>query len=108
MIAAMRRQAMLDFLLVAFSITVIVVANWPPPAPKQTVILHAEGGPRQYSLAAKDPRLAKLRHLLENWSVDSLDKTLAKTNWLIEVAEFYAGRTMIHCQRDRRSYLPGC
>ena len=62
MIAAPRRISLQDFLLVTFSVAVLVLASWPETPPRQWVQLRQpDGSLRQYSLAKNDPRIAKLR-----------------------------------------------
>ncbi len=69
MIATSRRMPTHDFLLVAFSVAVLVLGTWPESAPRQLVQLRQhDGSLRQYSLAEHDPAIANLQLALEKWA----------------------------------------
>jgi hypothetical protein len=94
MIAATRRMATLDFLLVAFSAIVALQAFWPAAAPRQTVQYRDAGGRvHRYSLAIDDPRLKRLTQAVKKPSRPRPTAALAKLKWLAETADFYVGRT---------------
>jgi hypothetical protein len=83
-----------DFLLVALATTVIALACWPCGKPRQVVQFRDASGKLQpYSLAADDPRLAKLRTALARWSDPPCNAALATEKWRAEAAEFYARAT---------------
>ena len=95
MIATNRRIPAHDFLLVAFSVAVIVLSNWPETEPRQLVQLRDRDGTlRQYSLAEKDPTLSKLRLALEKWAKAGQETRLAVAQWRAELADFYAEKTV--------------
>jgi hypothetical protein len=94
MIAATRRMAMHDFLLVAFSVIVIVLSVASEGDKRQTVeVRDASGNLQRYSLAADDPRLAKLQSELANWAKGLPGARLTLAKWHAELADFYVGRT---------------
>lgn len=94
MIATTRRMAIQDFLLIAFSVVVIVLSLWPQGDARQTLVFrHLSGALQQYSFEADDPRLDKLRHELANRSRHVPDASLTRETWRAEVADFYASRT---------------
>ncbi len=94
MIATNRRMPAHDFLLVAFSVAVIVLSKWPETQPRQLVQLREPSGSlRQYSLPENDPTLAKLRLALEKWAKAGQETRLAVAEWRAELADFYAERT---------------
>ena len=93
MMATCRRISIHDFLLVAFSVAVIVLSNWPDAPPRQLVQLRTAGGElRQYSLAENDPQLAQLRLALEKWLKAGQETRLAVAQWRLELAEHYAAK----------------
>ena len=94
MIATTRRMAIQDFLLIAFSVVVIVLSLWPQGDARQTLVFrHHSGALQQYSFEADDPRLEKLRHELANRSRRVPDASLTRETWRAEVADFYASST---------------
>ncbi len=95
MIAATRRMAMHDFLLVAFSVVVIVLSVASQGDKRQTVeVRDASGNLQRYSLAADDPRLAKLDSELANWAKGLPDASLTLAKWHAELADFYVRKTL--------------
>ncbi len=94
MIGTNRRMPAHDFLLVAFSVALIVLSTWPETQPRQWVQLRErDGSLRQYSLTESDPRLAQLRLSLEKWAKAGQETRLAVAQWCAELADFYSQRT---------------
>lgn len=94
MIAAKRRIAVQDLLLVAFSVVVIVLSVSVTGEKQRTVsIRDASGHLQRYSLAANDPRLAKLESELAQWSKGLPETAVTLAKWHVELADFYIGRT---------------
>jgi hypothetical protein len=106
MIAATRRMATLDFLLIAFSATAGLLAFWPVAGPRQTIEYRdASGHIQRYSLEADDPRLKQLTQAVMKQSRPRPNASLAKVKWLAETADFYVGRTKPK-QEDSSFVLP--
>lgn len=93
MIATTRRMPLHDFLLVACSVAVIVLANWPVSQPRQWFQLRqTDGSLRQYSLAEDDSNLSRLRLSLQEWARAGQQTRLGLAQWRSELSEFYLQR----------------
>ena len=83
-----------DFLLVAFSVVVILLSATADREERQIVeIRDASGNLKPYSLAVDDPRLAKLQDQLADWTKGRPDAALTLAKWHFELADFYVTRT---------------
>jgi hypothetical protein len=93
MIATVRCIKASDFLLVACSVAVILLATWPETSPRQWVqIRQPDGSLRQYSMPEHDPRIAQLTLALEKWGKAGQETRLAVAQWRAELADFYISR----------------